>query len=70
MILIVTNKIDAHSDIVIQKLHDRNIKFCRFNTEDYPLKYRINIYQSDRENKLTLITPTHGVVDLTQVKSI
>jgi len=70
MILIVTNKIDAHSDIIIQKLHDKEIEFYRFNTEDYPLKYNINVSQTNRKKELTLTTPAHGAIDLTRVDSI
>lgn len=44
MILIVTNKEDYTADFLILALIERNIKFARLNTEDYPTKIRISLY--------------------------
>ncbi len=38
MILIITSKLDPHTDAVIGTLKQRNLAFCRFNTEDFPQK--------------------------------
>lgn len=35
-ILIITNKIDIHADLVIEKLHQQKHPFVRLNTEDFP----------------------------------
>lgn len=38
MILIVTNKVDPHTDAVIGCFKDKGVSFVRFNTEDFPQK--------------------------------
>lgn len=38
MIIIVTNKLDPHVDVVIKHLEMRKVDFIRFNTEDFPQK--------------------------------
>jgi len=43
VILIVSQKFDPHVDIIIQQLHERQIPFARFNTEDFPLKSSLTI---------------------------
>ncbi|MCG2808835.1 MAG: hypothetical protein L6275_00625 [Candidatus Portnoybacteria bacterium] len=35
MILILTNKLDAHTDIIIEKLYKRGLDFFRWNIEDF-----------------------------------
>lgn len=47
MLLIVTNKTDLTSDYLILKLKEQNIPFFRFNTEDYLLRYDVNIELSN-----------------------
>jgi len=37
LILIVSTKFDPHVDIIIHQLHEKQIPFVRFNTEDFPL---------------------------------
>jgi len=43
VILLVSQKFDPHVDIIIQKLHRKNIPFIRFNTEDFPLRASLTI---------------------------
>lgn len=50
MILIITNKLDPHADIVIEHLKARGKNFIRLNTEDFPQKCTI----SWRVNELTI----------------
>ena len=47
MLLIVTNKTDLTSDYLILKLKEQGIPFFRFNTEDYLLRYDVNIELSN-----------------------
>lgn len=69
MILIVTNKVDSHSDIVIRKLHELHIPFYRFNTEDFPQKVCLTLQQNIDGQRIVLDTP-HGAFNLNRVKSI
>lgn len=43
LILIVSTQFDPHVDIIIQQLHEHQIPFVRFNTEDFPLKSSLTI---------------------------
>lgn len=43
MLLIVTNKLDVHSDEVIRHLAKRNVSVFRLNTEDILAKYEISL---------------------------
>lgn len=47
MILIITNKIDAHADMVIGRLHETKTNFFRLNTEDLLRAYELNLTLSN-----------------------
>ncbi len=47
MILIVTNKIDAHADMVIGRFHETKTSFFRLNTEDFLCAHEINLALSN-----------------------
>lgn len=69
MILIVTNKVDSHSDIVIRKLHELHTPFYRFNTEDFPQKVKLSVEHDGNNSSVTLNT-RHGLINLEDVGSI
>lgn len=54
-ILIITNKGDYTSDILIKNLHERNIKFFRFNTEEYTYQTEASLHFSNNELLIQLI---------------
>ncbi len=39
MLLILSNKLDAHTDIVIKKLHESDLSFFRWNIEDFLISH-------------------------------
>ena len=43
VLLVVSTKFDPHADIIIHQLHERQIPFVRFNTEDFPLQSSLTI---------------------------
>lgn len=51
-ILIVTNKNDEHSDLVIDKLIKFKAKYIRFNTEEFPELVKIDISINNKFNGL------------------
>ena len=69
MILIVTNKIDAHADLIIQKMHELKIPFFRLNTEDlltknsFILSYDKNTFNGSIRNPLRKL-------DFSKIKSV
>lgn len=66
MILIVTNKLDPHTDIVSKELNKRGESFFRFNTEDFPNKISLTIYG----NSGGFLSGFNRVVDLISVRSV
>jgi len=42
-ILLITNKEDVTTDCIVNILNKEDIKYYRFNTEDYPLKINLNL---------------------------
>ncbi len=43
MIIVVTNRADAHADEVIRRAHSRGLEIFRFNTEDFLSHYSIQL---------------------------
>ena len=41
-ILLISNKSDITTDLVVKRLHQRNILFKRFNTEDFPQEFLLS----------------------------
>lgn len=66
MVLIITNRTDVTSDLVIKELNKRNYKFFRLNTDEYPTnlfgsfkyfknnKFVIELFYLDRKKKINL----------------
>lgn len=69
MILIITNKDDVHSDVVINKLHEMGAKLYRLNTESLPERVRLTVLGHGRQ-KLAIEDDCHGLIDMTLVNSI
>lgn len=67
MILIITNKQDITTDYVVLKLQERDLPFFRFNTEDYPIHYKID-YTADRTANSWRITGKNGAIDSRTIK--
>ncbi|MDI6785936.1 MAG: hypothetical protein QMD92_04420 [bacterium] len=52
-ILMVSQKLDPHVDIIATKLNEREIPFVRFNTEDFPLNVSASIsFDADDQNQI------------------
>lgn len=49
MLLILSNKIDLHTDIVIERLHGAAIPFVRWNLEDFPASHRLVVETDGRK---------------------
>ena len=47
MLLVVTNKTDLASDYLVLRLKERGIPFVRLNTEDYGIRFQIDIAVGD-----------------------
>ncbi len=69
MILIVTNKIDEHADILISELHERDIEFARVNTEDFPMVINGSFSYQKNESDARLTLPI-GDINLSHIKSV
>jgi len=68
-ILIITNKVDAHADIVIDELHARNAKFTRLNTEDFPRCVQLS-YESENDDLVVRCLDSGNVVSAEAIKSV
>lgn len=69
MILILTSKLDSHTDEVIRSLAKKNIKVFRVNTEDLLSKYEINFgVNQDRSWEAKIIDEFGRILDLTKQK--
>ena len=55
-ILIISNEKDITTDLVIKRLHERNIGFRRFNTEYFPTNIKSSIHISDSKGGIQLTT--------------
>ncbi len=42
-VLIITNELDAHADVVVRELHERDVPVFRFHPEDFPHACSISI---------------------------
>ena len=71
MLLIITNKTDLTSDYFILKLKEQNIPFFRFNTEDYLLRYDIDIELSDSlENAYIKCRNKNSKINLSDITGV
>jgi len=69
MILIVTNKIDPHADVVISHLTNESVPVFRFNTEDFPQKILFSWKTTQSAIDGVVKIPKVGEVKLSQIKS-
>jgi glutathione synthase/RimK-type ligase-like ATP-grasp enzyme len=69
MILVITNKNDAHVDYIIPNLKKRGANVLRINTEDFPRKNSINIALADGYHNFTLLT-IFGNTDISSICSV
>ncbi len=68
-ILIISNEKDITTDLVIKRLHERNIGFRRFNTEYFPTNIKSSIHISDSKNGIQLTTEKWTLSE-NEIKSI
>lgn len=68
-ILIVSNKGDITSDLVIKRLHERNIPFVRFNTESFPLQTKGVMTISNKSTCYEIRTSKKAIVN-ERIKSV
>lgn len=69
MILIITNKLDPHADQVIAHLKENGAEFLRFNTEDFPTKIKLSLFQENSSFRGYLVFPA-GTLDISKIKSV
>jgi len=55
VLLIITNTTDIGADYVIHRLHERNLRFLRLNTNEYPSRFDVSIRVSDGYTELTIL---------------
>jgi len=68
-ILIITNKVDAHADIVIDELHAKGAKFTRLNTEDFPRCVQLS-YGSEDEGVIIRCLDSGNTINTAAIKSV
>jgi len=68
-ILILTNKDDGHSDLVIEHLREFNAEFVRFNTEDFPENIKLEIRINGNKFDGNLLFNERSV-NLSEIKSV
>ncbi len=68
-ILIITNKGDVTTDLVIKRLYKRNVPFRRFNTEDFPQNVNCVIKLNKNHNDFRIIT-NNWELSSDEVKSV
>lgn len=59
-ILIVTNKIDPHSDLVIKELRKRKAKYFRLNTEHMHTDYDVSVEVNNEKNSYDISNRING----------
>lgn len=69
MILIITNKLDPHVDVVIQCLKTKDADFIRFNTEDFPQRCSFSWQTTDSVIDGQLSLPGGHKILLSQISS-
>lgn len=69
VVLILTQQIDFHADMIIRELRHREIEVVRFNTADFPLRSTLTAYHRNGEWD-TMLSVDGRVVRFVDVKSI
>lgn len=65
MLLILTNKLDSHTDIVIKKLRELNLRFFRWNIEDFLISHIFGLEIGvDGDKKIINLYAENRSVDL------
>jgi len=62
-ILVISNKGDITTDLVIKRLRDLHLPFVRFNTEDFPKEVEITIDVSNDNSGVEISTPKQRLSD-------
>lgn len=70
MILIITNKADAHADFVIARLLQRRVPFLRLNTEDLPTKIKSTVTLDSRTGFSATMQLPPGLLSIKDVKTV
>lgn len=71
MVLIITSKVDPHADKVIEYLYNWNIKFFRFNTEDFPINIRLSWKISNQQSENFLLETLYGrTIQKDEIKTV
>ncbi len=68
-ILILSNKSDITTDLVIKRLYEREISFIRFNTEDFPQNIFGEIKLDTTDYNSSIIT-SKGELNESEIKSV
>lgn len=68
-VLIITNKVDAHTDLVIDTLKKRKMEFVRFNTEDFPINIELT-FDSESEDLNIHCLDSGQRIRTSEVKSV
>ena len=58
-VLVLTQELDPHADLVIQELHRRNTQVIRFNTADFPQRAGLVAHQQQGEWNGMLVLDSH-----------
>lgn len=70
MLLIITNKKDLTSDYLILRLDELNIPYTRLNTEDYLLKYQIEIDLSNNSVNSSINFFNGDIVNIKDINGV
>jgi hypothetical protein len=55
VLLIITSTTDVGSDYVVHRLHDRDLRFVRLNTNEYPSRFDVSLRVADGYSDLTIM---------------
>jgi len=69
MILIITNKLDPHVDVVIEHLNKQRVQFVRFNTEDFPQRATFTWQVNSQRIDGTLELPLGRKISFSEISS-
>jgi len=70
VILVVSTKFDPHADIIIQQLHERQIPFARFNTEDFPPNSSLTVLLEGTQHSEELTLPNNPQIKGSDITAV
>lgn len=71
MVLIITSKVDPHADKVIEYFYNWQVKFFRFNTEDFPINTKLSWTIANPGKENFLLQTSHGrEIQRNEIKSV